>query len=32
MAEDLKDIILKYVTAEYCEEGADPLANDTPLI
>ena len=32
MAEDLKNIILKYVTAEYCEEGADPLSNDTPLI
>ena len=32
MADELKDIILKYVTAEYLEEGADPLAYDTPLI
>jgi acyl carrier protein len=32
MADELKDIILKYVTAEYLEEGADPLAYDSPLI
>jgi len=32
MADELKDIVLKYVTAEYLEEGADPLAYDTPLI
>jgi len=30
MADELKDIVLKYVTAEYLEEGADPLAYDTP--
>ena len=32
MADDLKDIILKYVTAEYLEDGADPIGYDTPLI
>ena len=32
MPDDLKDIILNYVTAEYLEEGADPLNYDTPLI
>jgi len=32
MSDDLKDIILKYVTAEYLEEGADPIGFDTPLI
>jgi acyl carrier protein len=32
MADELKDIILKYVTAEYLEEGADPLVYDSPLI
>ncbi|MBM3312207.1 MAG: acyl carrier protein [Candidatus Aminicenantes bacterium] len=32
MADELKDVILKYVTAEYLEEGADPLGFDTPLI
>jgi acyl carrier protein len=32
MADEMKDIILKYVTAEYLEEGADPLTPSTPLI
>jgi len=32
MADDVKDIILKYVTAEYLEDGADPIGFDTPLI
>jgi acyl carrier protein len=32
MADELKDVILKYVTAEYLEEGADPLGFDSPLI
>jgi len=32
MADELKDVILKYVAAEYLEEGADPLGFDTPLI
>jgi len=30
--DDLKDIILNYVSGEYLEEGADPLDYDTPLI
>ena len=30
--EDLKDVVLKYVTAEYLEEGSDPITYDTPLI
>jgi acyl carrier protein len=32
MADDLKDAVLKYVTAEYLEEGAEPIGFDTPLI
>jgi acyl carrier protein len=32
MSDELKDIVLKYVTAEYLEEGGDPLAFDSPLI
>jgi acyl carrier protein len=32
MAEELKDIILKYVIEEYYEEGNDPITYDTPLI
>ena len=32
MADDLKDIILKYVVAEYCEDDSDPVTYDTPLI
>jgi acyl carrier protein len=30
--EDLKDVVLKYVSEEYLEEGSDPLTYDTPLI
>jgi len=30
--DDIKDIILDYVTGEYLEEGADPIHYDTPLI
>ncbi len=30
--EDLKDVVLKYVSEEYLEEGNDPLTYDTPLI
>jgi acyl carrier protein len=30
--EDLKDVVLKYVSAEYLEEGSDPITYDTPLI
>jgi acyl carrier protein len=32
MADELKDAILKYVIAEYYEEGNDPISFDTPLI
>jgi len=32
MADELKEIVLKYVTAEYLEDGADPIDADTPLI
>jgi len=32
MADDLKNVILNYVVAEYLEEGADPIGFDTPLI
>jgi acyl carrier protein len=32
MADEIKDVVLKYVTAEYLEEGADQIAYDTPLI
>jgi acyl carrier protein len=32
MADELKDIVLKYVIAEYSEDGSDPIAFDTPLI
>ncbi len=32
MADELKDIVLKYVIAEYFEEGNDPITYDTPLI
>ena len=32
MADELKDMVLKYVTAEYLEDGADPIGFDTPLI
>lgn len=30
--DELKDAILKYVSAEYVEEGGDPVGYDTPLI
>jgi len=30
--EDPKDVVLKYVSAEYLEEGSDPITYDTPLI
>ena len=30
--DELKDVILKYVNAEYVEEGGDPISYDTPLI
>jgi acyl carrier protein len=32
MADELKDMILKYIIAEYSEEGGDPITYDTPLI
>ena len=32
MADELKEIVLKYVTAEYLEDDADPITFDTPLI
>jgi len=32
MADEMKDIVLKYVTAEYLEDDADPIGFDTPLI
>jgi len=32
MADELKDIVLKYVIAEYCEDDSDPVTYDTPLI
>jgi len=30
--DELKEVILKYVNAEYVEEGGDPVTFDTPLI
>jgi acyl carrier protein len=32
MADELKEVVLKYVTAEYLEDDADPITFDTPLI
>jgi len=32
MADELKDVVLKYVIEEYYEEGNDPISYDTPLI
>ena len=32
MAEELKDIVLQYVTKEYLEDDSEPLTYDTPLI
>lgn len=30
--EDIKDIVLKYVIEEYCEDDSDEITFDTPLI
>ena len=30
--DDLKDVILKYVSEEYLEADSDPITNTTPLI
>ena len=30
--DDLKDIVLKYVTEEYLEADSDPITYETPLI
>ncbi len=32
MAEELKDVILNYVTKEYLEDDSEPLTYETPLI
>jgi acyl carrier protein len=32
MADELKDIILNYVTKEYLEDDSEPLTYETPLI
>ena len=32
MAEELKDIVLDYVTKEYLEDDSEPLTYETPLI
>ncbi len=32
MAEELKDIVLNYVTKEYLEDDSEPITYDTPLI
>jgi acyl carrier protein len=32
MADELKDIILAYVTKEYLEDDSEPLTYETPLI
>ena len=32
MGDELKEVVLKYVTAEYLEDGADPIGFGTPLI
>ena len=32
MSDELKDVVLKYVIAEYSEEGSDPISFETPLI
>ncbi|MCX6566967.1 MAG: acyl carrier protein [Candidatus Aminicenantes bacterium] len=32
MADEMKETVLKYVTAEYLEDDADPITFDTPLI
>jgi len=30
--ENMKDIVLKYVIAEYCEDDSEEITYDTPLI
>ena len=30
--DELKDVVLKYVTEEYLDADSDPIAADTPLI
>ncbi|MBI5217576.1 MAG: acyl carrier protein [Bacteroidia bacterium] len=30
--DEIKDIVLQYIIAEYIEEGADKISYDTPLI
>jgi acyl carrier protein len=30
--DDVKDVILNYISGEYLEEGSDPITYDTPLI
>jgi len=32
MADELKDIVLNYVTKEYLEDDSEPLTYETPLI
>ena len=32
MTDELKDIVLAYVTKEYLEDDSEPLTYDTPLI
>ncbi|MBE0711778.1 MAG: acyl carrier protein, partial [Candidatus Aminicenantes bacterium] len=32
MADDLKDVVLTYVTKEYLEDDSEPLTYETPLI
>jgi acyl carrier protein len=32
MADELKDVILAYVTKEYLEDDSEPLTTETPLI
>lgn len=32
MAEDLKDVVLDYVTREYLEDDSEPITYETPLI
>ena len=32
MADDMKDVVLNYVTKEYLEDDSEPLTYETPLI
>ena len=32
MADELKDVILAYVTKEYLEDDSEPITTETPLI